>query len=114
MVKRVIGKVDGVEVILRNKGGRWEVPVPFDEDGEYVVEIMAEDDAGNIAFATKMLFIVNEAVIRQFVIPFDYIAEIQPDNISAYLIGDSYISVVPTTEYQAVIIERQYTASLMA
>ena len=114
MVKRVTGKVDGVEVILRNKGDRWEVPVPFEHDGEYVVEIMAEDEAGNIAYATKMLFIVNGSMIRQFIIPFDHTADLLPDKTTAYMIGDSYITVVSIVEYQAVILEKQYTASLMA
>jgi hypothetical protein len=38
MVKRVFGRVDGCEVELnRSEGDWWNVPVPFDTDGEYVV-----------------------------------------------------------------------------
>lgn len=49
MVKRVFGRVDGCEVELnRSEGDWWNVPVPFDTDGEYVVEILAEDEAGNV------------------------------------------------------------------
>ena len=56
MVKRVFGRVDGQEVELyADSGDRWSVPVPFDADGEYVVEILAEDDAGNQAYMGKML-----------------------------------------------------------
>ena len=45
MVKRVFGRVDGCEVELnRSEGDWWNVPVPFDTDGEYVVEILAEDE----------------------------------------------------------------------
>ena len=37
-VARVFGRVDGAEVILQQAGGdRWNVPVPLDIDGEYVV-----------------------------------------------------------------------------
>ena len=46
MVKRVFGRVDGCEVELnRSEGDWWNVPVPFDTDGEYVVEIHARDQA---------------------------------------------------------------------
>ena len=39
MVKRVFGRVDGQEVELyADSGDRWSMPVPFDVDGEYVVE----------------------------------------------------------------------------
>lgn len=76
-VSRVVGTVDGTEVILTHKGGdRWEVPVPFDEDGEYVVEIMAEDEAGNRAYIAKMLFVVNRALLCAHIIPFPYYAEV--------------------------------------
>lgn len=74
-VSRVIGTVDGVEVIFAQKeGDRWEVPVPADEDGEYVVEIMAEDEAGNRAYMAKMLFMVNRALLCTHVKPFPYYA----------------------------------------
>ena len=47
-VARVFGLVDGIEVILQKVDeDRWSVPVPFDADGEYVVEVVAEDEAGN-------------------------------------------------------------------
>ena len=51
MVKRVFGRVDGQEVELyADSGDRFSIPVPFDVDGEYVVEILAEDEAGNQAY----------------------------------------------------------------
>ncbi len=85
MVKRVFGKVDGADVILQQKGDRWTVSVPFDSDGEYVVEIMAEDEAGNISYVSKMLFLVNKAMIRSYMIPLPYYATLLPNSISAEL-----------------------------
>ena len=53
-VARVFGLVDGVEVILQKADeDRWNVPVPFDADGEYVVEVVAEDEAGNQTYLSK-------------------------------------------------------------
>ena len=55
MVTKVIGKVDGQEVIYeRGEGDKWIITVPLDLDGMYVVEVTAYDNAGNIAFCTKM------------------------------------------------------------
>lgn len=60
MVKRVFGRIDGVEVILSHvEGNRWSVPVPLDLDGEYVVEIIAEDEAGNQSFVARMIYTVE-------------------------------------------------------
>ena len=54
MVKRVFGKVDGIEVNYdHSKGDWWNVPVPLDIDGEYVIEVIAEDEAGNQSFITR-------------------------------------------------------------
>ena len=60
MVKRVFGRVDGCEVELnRSEGDWWNVPVPLDIDGEYVIEVIAEDEAGNQSFITRLLYTVN-------------------------------------------------------
>lgn len=54
MVTKVIGKVDGQEVIYeRSEGDLWKVTVPLDLDGMYVIEVSAYDEAGNISFCTK-------------------------------------------------------------
>ena len=56
MVVKATGKVDGKEVIFeRAEGDLWKVTIPYDLDGMYVVEVTAEDEAGNIAFCTKLL-----------------------------------------------------------
>ncbi len=48
-MQKVIGKVDGREVIYeRSTGDKWTVTVPLDLDGMYVVEVTAYDEAGNI------------------------------------------------------------------
>ena len=60
MVKRVFGKVDGIEVNYdHSKGDCWNVPVPLDIDGEYVIEVIAEDEAGNQSFITRLLYTVK-------------------------------------------------------
>ena len=51
MITKVIGKVDGKEVIFeRAEGDLWNTTVPLDLDGMYVVEVTAYDDAENVAY----------------------------------------------------------------
>lgn len=66
MVRRVFGRVDGreVEFTQQGQGDGYSVAVPFDSDGEYVAEIYAEDQAGNISYITKMLFQVRNGRLR--------------------------------------------------
>ena len=51
MVTKVIGKVDGKEVVFEHaEGDLWNITVPLDLDGIYVVEVTAYDDAGNVLY----------------------------------------------------------------
>lgn len=84
--------MDGSDVILQQQNGdRWTVPVPLDEDGEYIVEIIAEDDAGNQSYVAKMLFVVNKAMIKSYMLSLDYIAELI-NTWAAYIINKDYYS----------------------
>ena len=76
MIKRVYGKLDGVDIILQEKSGKWVVAVPINTNGAYIVEIIAEDDAGNIAYLTKMLFLVDKAGVHSYLVPLDYQGEL--------------------------------------
>lgn len=60
MVKRVFGKIDGMEVnYTRDQGDWWNIPIPLDRDGEYIIEVIAEDEAGNQTFMTRLLYTVK-------------------------------------------------------
>lgn len=60
MVVRVYGSANGVDIVFTPIGNdRWECAVPKFPSGEYVVDLYAEDEAGNIGYAATMLFIVN-------------------------------------------------------
>lgn len=90
-VARVFGRVDGVEVILEHlEGDIWQVPVPPDWDGEYVIEILAEDEAGNQAYLAKMLFLINTAQLCVHMIPLPYHAVLLDGTLQADLMPDQY------------------------
>lgn len=81
MVARVWGLVDGTEVILEPASLSadntvWNVPVPRDSDGEYAVEIWAEDEAGLTAHLATMLYIVRGGSIYVRLLPLKYVADL--------------------------------------
>ena len=60
MVTRVYGHVEGAEVVFtRSIGDVWICSVPKVDDGEYVIDLYAEDEAGNISYTATILFAVN-------------------------------------------------------
>lgn len=64
MVVKVWGRVDGADVIFSCvQGDVWQVPVPLDLDGEYVVEIFAEDEAGNQSYMARLLYTVAAGTV---------------------------------------------------
>lgn len=64
MVTKVWGRVDGKDVIFSYaQGDVWQVPVPLDLDGEYVVEILAEDEAGNQSYLARLLYTVAAGTV---------------------------------------------------
>lgn len=101
MVTKVIGKVDGQEVVYeRSDGDKWTVTVPCDLDGMYVIEVTAYDEAGNIAYCTKMLLIVDPETLCVRLQPYDYMVDIIQDGYGVSLIPDQYRVDTLTDEYK--------------
>ena len=82
MVTRVYGLANGAEVIFSHiKENVWEVRVPWTEDGKYVAEIFAEDEAGNQSHLCKMMFIISGHELRAIVSEEEYQAEINEEGV---------------------------------
>lgn len=61
MIKRVYGYYNNgpeIEFSLM-EDGTWKTKIPSSEDGEYIVDVYAEDEAGNTSYYAAMLFIVK-------------------------------------------------------
>lgn len=102
-VVKVSGKIDGKEVIFeRDEGDRWNATVPYDLDGMYVVELTAENDAGNIAYCTKMLLIVDPATLCVRLVPLDYMVEIVPEDCKVTVIPEDYAVEAVPEQYQVI------------
>ena len=101
MIVKVSGKVDGQDVIFeRSEGNQWNITVPYDLDGMYVIEVTAENDAGNVAYCTKMLLIVDPATLCVKLVPLDYMVEVVPEECETHIIPEDYLVEVMEEQYQ--------------
>lgn len=65
MVVAVWGKIDGNDVVFTHgEGDKWNVTVPLSTAGQFIVELWAEDDAGNRAFFAKVLITFDPRTLR--------------------------------------------------
>ena len=79
MITKVYGTVDGADVIFDHMGGnRWQVAVPFDRDGMYIVELFAENERGNRSFYATALFIITATGTCTVLKMFPYRARLIP------------------------------------
>ena len=100
MIVKVSGKVDGQDVIFeRSEGNQWNITVPYDLDGMYVIEVTAENDAGNVAYCTKMLLIVDPATLCVKLVPLDYMVEVVPEEYETHIIPEDYLVEVMEEVY---------------
>jgi hypothetical protein len=108
MVSRLEGMVNSNPIIFSWVGGdKWEATIPANLTGRYIVGITAYDDAGNMAYVTRMLFSVDPETLCVHLEPYPYEIEILPDlyrveilkepdadidlhNYSAEILPDSY------------------------
>ena len=103
MIVKVSGKIDGKEVIFEKADGdQWSVMVPYDLDGMYVVELTAENEAGNIAYCTKMLLIVNPATLCVKLVPLDYMVEVISEDYKVTVIPEDYAVEEILERYQVI------------
>lgn len=94
MVTDVRGRINGADIIFLKQDGKWTAQVPSVPDGEYVSEIFATDEAGNVSFLCRMLF------------------EIQGHSVKVVMLDKGYISEQITVEYQSKILQNGYFADL--
>ena len=91
MVVKLEGKVNGnIVVFSRDEGDLWQVIVPPELDGVYIVEMTAIDDADNITFVTRYGLAVDLTAMHVILRPFTYYAQLR--------CGRSYRAVLKNCE----------------
>lgn len=104
-ITRVYGLVDGVEVIMSpDEGDWWSVPVPLDPDGKYVVEIIAENDAGNRTCMTRLLFCADSSDLHVKMRPLPYGSLIAQEKYTMKMHGSVFSGAVVGNRYRAVVL----------
>lgn len=81
MVSKVYGTCGNIDIIFQKVGEeQWETTVPFAETGQYIVSITAEDMAGNLAYATSILVVIEPGTggIRIRILPTEFVVELLP------------------------------------
>lgn len=102
---KLTGKIEGQPVafeLVRQEGRTsvFSAEVPSNLDGEYVVELTAEDDAGNIAFVCKYLVTIDLTNLCVHLMPLqDYVLVDQDPGYELEDISGAYSMIDVNTEY---------------
>lgn len=102
MVAAVYGRVDNGERIdftLNGKTGLWEATAPETLKGTYLVEIYAEDYAGNIAYLTSVLCTIDMTRVCVLADVSDCRADAEKDNVSSIMLAECMAAVKEDDKY---------------
>lgn len=93
---KLTGKIEGVPVtftLISQEGrtAKFRAEVPSTLDGEYVVELTATDDAGNVAFVCKYIVTIDMSGLCVHIVPLpDYWLEPMQTEYSLSPVCDVY------------------------
>lgn len=100
MVTKVIGKANNFDIIFtRATEDVWKADVPATQWGEYVIELWAHDNAGNISYLSKMLYLVSKHTMEAILVPFDFAVTLTPKEYEAYIIKGEYQAMLTSEKY---------------
>lgn len=109
MVKTVYGKYNGQTILFaRKEDSKWEALVPFNSDGEYIVEVYAEDMAGNTSYYCSILFAISGHEIKLHIVPRGYGGSAKTSGYSCDIVPGGYIGSAKTSEYSCVLVKGGY------
>lgn len=113
MVTQVYGVANGAKIILSNISGRiWETDVPWTEDGEYAVELYADDDAGNTAYLCSMLFVISGHEMRGYVVPRGYEGTGNANDYTGMVSLEEFLGAIKRQAFSAGKQETEYQAEV--
>lgn len=110
MVAKIFGKINGQDLNFEHdKGDFWKLEIPFLNDGEYIIEIFAQDEAGNISYITKALYTIKAGDVHIKILPYiNYIFD-KIETEYCFAITDNEIIVQRNKEeYCFCIINEEY------
>lgn len=109
MVRRVYGKANDFDIIFNHiEGDRWETILPGNMYGEYVVELYAEDTAGNVSYFCTMLFIIFGHTVQCYIVPEGFSGKVETRDYKGYAEIKDLFTVIEKHKYHASVVERGY------
>lgn len=74
MVTRVFGRAGQYDLeFIKTSEGLWTAAVPFVESCEYVIDLYAEDEAGNISYYATYLLTFDVSKLQVQAVPLQYV-----------------------------------------
>ena len=114
MVQKVYGKANGTEVIFEYQGGDlWTITVPSNLEGEYVVELYAEDDAGNESYLCKMIFTIFGHELKAVYMDTSYFAENTSRDLTGIINLKEFLADIIKNDFGAEKKEKRYAAEVI-
>lgn len=111
MVVRAYGTANGQRVIFSREGGDcWKAVIPFSDDGEYVVELFAEDEAGNVGYLCTILFVVSRHEMRAYIVPRGYTVDQKKNGYEAFPTLEGLAAAILAVKYASENVGRGFTA----
>ena len=80
MINKIYGTVNTEPIVFyKNEKDQWECEIPSIENGKYVVELYAQDDAGNETYFATVLFSID---FKKLMFSFEWIKIGELENTS--------------------------------
>lgn len=74
MVTRVFGRAGQYDLeFIKTSEGLWTAAVPFVESCEYVIDLYAEDEAGNVSYYATYLLTFDASKLQVQAVPLQYV-----------------------------------------
>lgn len=85
MVVKLVGTIEGQEIVFtRSKGDIWDACVPSSENGVYILDLTAVDEAGNTSYTARYIVTIDTTALRVTLEPFPYDTEVFLSDYFAY------------------------------
>lgn len=86
----------------KGEDGWWTGLIPWSDDGEYIVELYAEDLAGNIGYYCTMLFAITGHEMRACVVSRGYAANRKTNDFGNEIEKTEFVSKIKKGGYKIV------------
>lgn len=104
------GRVNGREIrFAAGADGRWSAEVPRDESGSYVLELRAEDDAGNRSSRCAAVVCIDFSALSVRVLRMDLEAAREEDGLRPAPLPPAYAAEAWTSDYTARPLAPEFT-----